>query len=147
LWKTLTMTHTAVFCSCSKKVEWLAGCLKNEGYDVLFIHSDMPRARREAVLEEFRLSTGCPPVLIIGEIRGLHLEKVQVTINYDLPPYREGYIRRCGRYFNRKAVAINFMLPRDVRYLEEIKRFYDASMVDLPHAEIAELAFEIFKII
>jgi superfamily II DNA/RNA helicase len=146
LWGTLRMTKTVVFCSGGARVEWLSKYLELEEYEHIFIHSEMKRAQREEILNDFRSHDG-PNVLLTDDIRGMHFEKVPLVINFDPPLYREGYMKRCGRYYNHKAVVINFTLPRDIRHMQDIKRFYEVQIADLPVTQVAELAFEVFRIL
>ena len=61
-------------------------------------------------------------------------------INYDLPTQPENYlhrIRRSGR-FGRKGVTINFVTKEDERILQDVQRFYDIVIEELP-ANVADL--------
>ena len=66
--------------------------------------------------------------------------KVSLVINYDLPNNRELYIHRIGRSgrFGRKGVAINFVTREDERMLQDIQRFYNTVIEELP-SNVADL--------
>jgi len=63
-----------------------------------------------------------------------------LVINFDLPTQPENYLHRIGRSgrFGRKGVAINFVAEEDRRTLEEIQRFYNTVVEELP-ANVADL--------
>jgi len=50
-----------------------------------------------------------------------------LVINYDVPISKEKYIHRIGRSgrFGRKGVAINFVIPADGKFLNEVEKFYN----------------------
>ena len=66
--------------------------------------------------------------------------QVSLVINFDLPTQPENYLHRIGRSgrFGRKGVAINFVAEEDRRTLEEIQRFYNTVVEELP-ANVADL--------
>jgi superfamily II DNA/RNA helicase len=72
-------------------------------------------------MKEFR--TGATRVLITTDLlaRGINVQQVGLVINYELPFKKENYIHRvrAGR-FGRKGVAINFVLPKDAKFIREI---------------------------
>jgi len=57
-----------------------------------------------------------------------------LVINYDVPISKEKYIHRIGRSgrFGRKGVAINFVVPADGRFLNEVEKFYNTQIVEMP---------------
>lgn len=62
------------------------------------------------------------------------------VINYDLPNNPENYLHRIGRSgrFGRKGVAINFVTQDDERLLQDIQKFYNTVIEELP-SNIADL--------
>ena len=77
-------------------------------------------------MREFR--TGATRVLITTDLlaRGIDVQQVSLVINYEVPSRKEQYIHRIGRAgrFGRKGVAINFVLPQDAKYLQELQKHY-----------------------
>ena len=76
----------------------------------------------------------------LSEIIILTSSQVSLVINYDLPTQPENYLHRIGRSgrFGRKGVAINFVSKDDERMLQDIQRFYNTVVEELP-ANIADL--------
>jgi len=57
-----------------------------------------------------------------------------LVINYDLPQRKENYIHRIGRSgrFGRRGVAINFITPDDTKFIQEIEKYYNTQIEELP---------------
>ena len=85
-------------------------------------------------MKEFR--TGCSRVLITTDLlaRGIDIQQVSLVINYDLPKDKEKYIHRIGRSgrFGRKGVAINFVGPSDYKFIQEVEKFYNTQIEEMP---------------
>jgi translation initiation factor 4A len=60
--------------------------------------------------------------------------QVSLVINFDLPTQPENYLHRIGRSgrFGRKGVAINFVSADDQHMLQDIQRFYNTVIEELP---------------
>ena len=72
--------------------------------------------------------------------RGIDVQQVSLVINFDLPSQPENYLHRIGRSgrFGRKGVAINFVTADDARMLQDIQRFYNTVIEELP-SNVADL--------
>ena len=70
----------------------------------------------------------------------LFVLQVSLVINYDLPSQPENYLHRIGRSgrFGRKGVAINFVTKDDERLLQDVQRFYNTVIEELP-SNVADL--------
>ena len=134
LYDTLTITQAVFFCNTKKKVDWLAGKLRDSNHSVSAMHGDMPQKEREAIMAEFR--SGASRVLVTTDIwgRGIDVQQVSLVINYDLPNSRELYIHRIGRSgrFGRKGVAINFATAEDIPILRDLEQFYSTTIDEMP---------------
>lgn len=88
------------------------------------IHADRTQEEREKVIRDFRL--GKIWVLISTDVlgRGIDLKRVNLVINYDLPPDTISYIHRIGRTgrAGRKGHAITYFNHEDFPKLEKIFR-------------------------
>lgn len=134
LYDTLTITQAVIFCNTKKKVDWLAGKMRENNFTVSAMHGEMPQKERDTIMEEFR--SGGSRVLIATDVwgRGLDVQQVSLVINYDLPNNRELYIHRIGRSgrFGRKGVAINFVKEDDIRILRDIEQYYSTQIDEMP---------------
>ena len=71
---------------------------------------------------------------------GCMCAQVSLVVNFDLPAQPENYLHRIGRSgrFGRKGVAINFVTEEDRGLFEDIQRFYNTQIDELP-SNIADL--------
>jgi len=134
LYETLTITQAVIFCNTRRKVDWLTEKMHNRDFTVSAMHGDMDQKERDVIMREFR--SGSSRVLITTDLlaRGIDVQQVSLVINYDLPTNRENYIHRIGRggRFGRKGVAINFVTDEDRRNLQDIEKFYNTQIDEMP---------------
>jgi superfamily II DNA/RNA helicase len=84
--------------------------LKQGGFNIAEIHSDLEQAERERVLGAF--TAGRIPVLVATDIlsRGIDIDTIDVVINYDVPGDGEDYVHRIGRTARAEADGAAFTL-------------------------------------
>ena len=104
------------------------------------IHGDLKQIDRDSVMRDFR--SGVTRVLVTTDLlaRGIDVYQVSLVINYEMPKEKETYIHRIGRSgrFGRKGNAINFVTPAEKDQLEEIQKYYNTTIEQLP-ADLSEL--------
>lgn len=54
LYDTLTITQAVIFCNEKKRVNYVADELREQGFSVCSIHSDLEQKERDRIMEEFR---------------------------------------------------------------------------------------------
>ena len=115
-------------------MDWLTEKMHQRDFTVSAMHGDMDQKERDVIMREFR--SGSSRVLITTDLlaRGIDVQQVSLVINYDLPTNRENYIHRIGRggRFGRKGVAINFVTDKDKRALQDIEKFYNTQIDEMP---------------
>ncbi|WP_018612057.1 DEAD/DEAH box helicase [Segetibacter koreensis] len=86
-----------IFCSKKNNVKQLARELKKAGFSAEEIHSDLEQNVREQVLSAF--INGRVKILVATDIlsRGIHIDNIDLVINYDVPNDGEDYVHRIGR--------------------------------------------------
>ena len=140
LYETLAITQAIIYCNTQRTVEWLAHELHLRDFTVASLHGDMPQSKRTAILEQFR--SGLSRVLIATDLlaRGIDVQQVSLVLNYDVSKNLENYIHRIGRSgrFGRKGVAVSFVTQTEASNLQDIARFYQTSIEEMP-ANISEL--------
>lgn len=99
-----------IFCSKKHTVKDLSSQLKRAGFSVDEIHSDLEQGMREQVLAAFinrRLR-----ILIATDIlsRGIHIDNIDLIINYDVPNDGEDYVHRIGRTARSESYGTAFTL-------------------------------------
>ncbi|KAI5078794.1 hypothetical protein GOP47_0006465 [Adiantum capillus-veneris] len=140
LYETLAITQSVIFVNTRRKVDWLTDKMRARDHTVSATHGDMDQNTRDIIMREFR--SGSSRVLITTDLlaRGIDVQQVSLVINYDLPTQPENYLHRIGRggRFGRKGVAINFVTKDDERMLQDIQRFYNVVVEELP-SNVADL--------
>lgn len=140
LYETLAITQSIIFANTRRKVDWLTDKMTERDHTVSATHGDMDQNARDVIMREFR--SGSSRVLITTDLlaRGIDVQQVSLVINYDLPTQPENYLHRIGRSgrFGRKGVAINFVTKDDERLLQDVQRFYNTTIEELP-SNVADL--------
>jgi len=140
LYETLSITQSVIFANTRRKVDWLTDKMRAREHTVSATHGDMDQNTRDIIMREFR--SGSSRVLITTDLlsRGIDVQQVSLVINFDLPTQPENYLHRIGRSgrFGRKGVAINFATKDDERLLQDIQRFYNTVVEELP-SNVADL--------
>lgn len=134
LYKMMEITQAIIYCNSKKTVDMVSSELTSKGYEVGTIHSDLQQQERDRVMHDFR--SGSSRVLVTTDLlaRGIDVYQVSLVINFDIPREKETYIHRIGRSgrFGRKGTAINFVTPEDRDSIENIQKFYNTSIEELP---------------
>jgi translation initiation factor 4A len=135
LYQRITVAQCIIYANSVKRVNDLYEAMKEDGFPVVCLHSNMERSERERVFKEFR--TGSARVLISSNItsRGIDIQQVSVVINFDLPRDTHNYLHRIGRSgrWGRKGTGINFITRRDVQKIKEIEQYYSTQIEELPN--------------
>ena len=99
--------------------------LKNNGLQCLFLNGDLAQSKRLQVIEYFK--TGKIPILVATDVaaRGLHIEDLEMIINYDLPGNCENYVHRIGRTARagKSGKAITLACEKNIHNLKAIESF------------------------
>ena len=134
LYNNIDIQQCILYCNKKQKVDELATKLKEKNFTISSIHGEVAPTERDLIMREFR--TGTSRVLLSTDLlaRGIDIQQVSLVINYDLPLTREKYIHRIGRSgrFGRKGVAINFVTPTDYKFLQEVEKYYNTEVVEMP---------------
>jgi translation initiation factor 4A len=134
IYGSVTVSQTIIYCNSVRRVVDLFEALKDEGYPVCCIHSNMDRSERDDSFAKFR--TGQCRVLISSDLtaRGIDVQQVSTVINFDLPKCVHTYLHRIGRSgrWGRKGVGINFVTRKDMYKLNEIRRHYNVAIDEMP---------------
>ena len=134
LYEYIQVSQAIIYCNEKRRVDFLVSKLKNEGFPVSHIHGNMPSQQRIEIMNSFR--KGDSRILITTDLlaRGIDIQQVSLVINYEISLSKENYIHRIGRSgrFGRKGIAINLVTNYEVNKLEEIQRFYQTQIDELP---------------
>lgn len=130
----LSFSQCIIYCNSVNRVIDLYEAMKQDGFPVCCIHSEMESDVRDESFTKFRV--GEARVLISTNVtaRGIDVQQVGVVINFDIPKCVHNYLHRIGRSgrWGRKGVGINFMTRRDVFKMKEIEEYYVCQINPLP---------------
>lgn len=110
LLKQTSYKNALVFCSRKQTVKQLTRELKQGGFNIEEIHSDLEQSQRENVLGAF--ASGRIPLLVATDIlsRGIDIDTIDLVINYDVPGDGEDYVHRIGRTARAEADGVAYTL-------------------------------------
>jgi ATP-dependent RNA helicase DeaD len=127
--KFLTQRHfkrALVFCNTKLKSHRIADLLGKNDIRARSMSSDLMQSERENNLNS--LKSGDINVLVTTDIaaRGLDIAKVDIVVNYDVPPKDEFYVHRIGRSgrTGKKGYALTMICPEDLERFARIESYY-----------------------
>uniref|UniRef100_A0A6C0EUR5 RNA helicase n=1 Tax=viral metagenome TaxID=1070528 RepID=A0A6C0EUR5_9ZZZZ len=134
LFSFLSVSQCIIYCNSVKRVSDLFEAMREDGFPVCCIHSNMDKTTRDESFNDFK--TGGSRVLISSNVtaRGIDIQQVSIVINFDLPKDIHTYLHRIGRSgrWGRKGVGINFITRRDVQKMKEIEGYYNCEVKEMP---------------
>ena len=97
LFKKYNPANAIVFTNTKRQAEELAKRLTINGYKTEYIMGDLPQSKRLKVIGS--LKRGELQFLVATDVaaRGLHVDDLELVVNYDLPEDSESYVHRIGR--------------------------------------------------
>jgi ATP-dependent RNA helicase RhlB len=126
-----------IFCNTKHTAVRVAKRLELNGYETEFIMGDMPQAKRLKIIEDMK--AGKTPVLVATDVaaRGLHINGLDLVVNYDLPTEAENYVHRIGRTaragHSGKAVSLACE-----KYVYGLKAIEEYAGIKIPVLWVAE---------
>ena len=119
-----------VFTRTRRATDRLAQQVTELGIDAAALHGEKKQSQREERIADFR--SGEVSLLIATDLaaRGLHIEEIDLIINYDLPAEPETFVHRIGRTgrIGMQGQAIHFCDPTEKVYLETIETQLNLSL-------------------
>jgi len=134
LFSAISVSKCIIYCNTVNRVIELHDSMKQDGYSICCIHSNMDKNERNNILDTFR--HGDNRILISSDItsRGIDIQQVSTVVNFDLTRNVHTYLHRIGRggRWGRKGVAINLITKRDVPDIRNIEHHYQIEIQELP---------------
>lgn len=125
--KTKTMDRILIFCGRKKTVRELTRRLARTNPKVKDVSSDLAQDEREERLREFR--SGAIQVVVATDVlsRGIHIDGIDLVINFDVPGDAEDYVHRIGRTARAAAEgeAITLINGDDRRKFKAIEQLME----------------------
>ena len=129
--------NAIIFCNTKRATEIVAKKLELNGYHCDFIIGDLPQHRRLKIIE--RIKSGDTGLLTATDVaaRGLHVDDLDLVVNYDLPEDPEAYVHRIGRTARagKQGKAISLACERFVYSLEPIEELIG---MKIPSASVSD---------
>lgn len=117
--------NAIIFTNTKKKAEEVAKRLRHNGYNCQYIIGDLPQNKRTKIIEQVKNDK--VPYLVATDVasRGLHIDDLEMVINYDLPENSESYVHRIGRTarVGKTGKAISLVCEKYVYGLEAIEEY------------------------
>ena len=89
--------NALIFTNKKHHASRLSRKLQSNGFSSRHLTGDLPQNRRLRIIEDF--TAGKFPFLVATDVaaRGIHIDNLEMVINFDLPLDRENYVHRIGR--------------------------------------------------
>jgi ATP-dependent RNA helicase RhlB len=117
--------NALIFTNMKHEADRVARHLEHNGYKCQHISGDLPQNKRLQVIDHFK--SGKLPFLVATDVaaRGLHIDDLELIINYDLPGDCENYVHRIGRTARagKSGKAISLACEKYIYNLEAIENF------------------------
>ncbi len=124
-----------VFCNTKRACDRLSDDLKDAGVEARAIHGDLDQTRRNRALRQF--SEGQIKVLVATDVaaRGLHIDGVDIVVQFDPPDDHKTYLHRSGRTARagESGIVVTLVLWNQV---VEINKLQKRLALNLPITEV-----------
>jgi len=121
--KTEKPDNCLIFANTKNKTYEVSKRLEYNGYECKYIMGDLPQNKRLRIIEDMK--SGKLKYLVATDVaaRGLHVDDLEMVINYDLPNDAENYVHRIGRTARagKEGKAISLACEKFVYGLEPIE--------------------------
>lgn len=114
-----------IFTNTKRSAVKVSDTLKANGINCQYIMGDLPQSKRLKIINDVK--KGMCPFLVATDVaaRGLHIDDLELVINYDLPENCENYVHRIGRTARagKSGMAISLVCEQFVYGLQAIEEF------------------------
>jgi ATP-dependent RNA helicase RhlB len=123
--KTHNPENALIFTNTKQNAIAVAARLSGNGYICDYIIGDLPQGRRTKIIESIK--SGKLKYLVATDVaaRGLHINDLDMVINYDIPEDFENYVHRIGRTARagKSGMAITLACEKFVYGLDAIEQY------------------------
>jgi ATP-dependent RNA helicase RhlB len=117
--------NTLIFTNTKQAAYMVSKRLERNRYQSQYLIGDLPQKKREKIIETVK--SGRLPYLVATDVaaRGLHIDNLELVINYDLPEDPENYVHRIGRTgrTGKSGQAITLVCEKYAFGLEALESF------------------------
>ncbi len=135
-----------IFCNTRTEVDRIVKFFARKGYDVGALHGGNTQNRRMRTMDKFK--TGKHQIIVATDVaaRGLHIDELELVINYDVPMDKDSYIHRIGRTgrVGNSGKAITIVTVDDIWDFYAIEEHVGVliEQLELPTDEMVQAAQE-----
>ena len=117
--------NALIFTNMRHSAARLAKKLELNGFRARHLSGDLPQTQRLRIIDDFMAGKFSFLVATDVAARGLHIDDLEMVINYDLPQDIENYVHRIGRTARagNSGQAISFACERFGKHLDDIESF------------------------
>jgi ATP-dependent RNA helicase RhlB len=119
-----------IFVNMKHMAEEIADRLKGNGYKAEYLTGDLAQGQRQRRIDQFKNNE--LPLLIATDVaaRGIHVDDLELVINYDIPMHSENYVHRIGRTARagKTGHAITLACETFVEFLAPIEKFINMKL-------------------
>lgn len=112
-----------VFCNTRWQVDRITSFLSEKGLSARGIHGGISQAGRTRTMSQFK--EGSNDILVATDVaaRGIHVEDLEMVINYDVPSEKDNYVHRIGRTgrIGKAGIALTLATSEEMYALYEIE--------------------------
>jgi len=138
-----------VFCNTQAQVDNLYNRMRQVGIKPLRLHGGMKQRERLKAIDSFK--EGNVQCLIATDLvaRGIHIDSLDLVVNYDVPQIAENYVHRIGRTgrVGEDGIAVTLFTPSDNLYKLELERYlgteftfkeFNDTTIDNPNIQLSK---------
>ncbi|CAN6600135.1 ATP-dependent RNA helicase Sub2p [Trichomonascus vanleenenianus] len=131
----LEFNQVIIFVKSTNRANELSRLLNECNFPSIAVHSGIPQEERIARYKSFKEFNKriCVSTDVFG--RGIDIERINLAINYDLPPEADQYLHRVGRAgrFGTKGLAVSFVSTEDdQKVLDSIQERFEVNISPFP---------------
>jgi len=131
----LEFNQVVIFVKSRVRAHQLDALLRKCAFPSETVHGDLTQKQRLDIYQKFK-NFKCR-ILVSTDLfgRGVDIEKVNIVINYDMPPESDTYLHRVGRAgrFGTKGLGITFTSTADEqKVLDDIQSRFEVKIAPLP---------------
>lgn len=131
----LEFNQVIIFVKSVRRAEELNRLLNECSFPSIAVHGNMPQEQRIANYKEFKEFNKriCVSTDVFG--RGIDIERINLAVNYDMPPDPDQYLHRVGRAgrFGTKGLAISLVsTAEDEEVLKKIQERFEVKITEFP---------------
>ncbi|PQE05011.1 hypothetical protein CJF30_00004825 [Rutstroemia sp. NJR-2017a BBW] len=140
----LSFNQVIIFVKSTVRATELDKLLRECNFPSVAIHSGVSQEERIKRFNDFKDFNKriCVATDVFG--RGIDVNKINLAINYDLPPDADSYLHRVGRAgrFGTKGLAISFVSSEaDQEVLKAVEKRFEVALPEYPEGGVDSAAY------